>query len=121
MYQTIVSLADTSKGGRIYLNGKWLLKSGFEPSAAYEIEIGQNRIILRKADTGNRRVSAKSNQTVPVIDIQNSSLSSAFGGVTKLQVRAQEQVITITPAHTAQRIAERKLSMAEGSLFSVVG
>lgn len=118
MYQTIVSLADTAKGGRIYLNGKWLLKSGFEPASSYEIEITENRIVLRKTDTGSRRVSAKRNQTVPVIDIQNSSLSDAFGLTTKLQVRAVEHVITITPAHIAQRISERKPLKTEGSLFS---
>ncbi len=118
MYQTIVSLVDTPKGGRIYLNGKWLLRSGFEPSAMYEIEIGESRIVLRKSESGSRRVSAKSNQTIPVIDIQNSTLAGTFGRVTKLQVRAQEHVITITPAHIAQRIAERKQSMTEGSLFS---
>jgi DNA (cytosine-5)-methyltransferase 1 len=121
MYQTIVSLADTAKGGRIYLNGKWLLKSGFEPASPYEIEVAENRIVLRKSEAGSRRVSAKSNQTIPVIDIQNSLLKDAFKSTLKLQVRAQEHVITITPAHTAQRIADRQQaakSMTEGSLFS---
>jgi DNA (cytosine-5)-methyltransferase 1 len=121
MYQTIVSLAVSAKCGRIYLNGKWLLKSGFEPAAPYEIEITENRIVLRKSETGSRRVSAKSNQTIPVIDIQNAGLLDVFKSTVKLQVRAQEHVITITPAHIAQRIAERQQaakSMTEGSLFS---
>lgn len=118
MYQSIVSLADTAKGGRIYLNGKWLLRSGFEPAATYEIEITANRLVLTASATGSRRVSGKRDNTIPVIDIQNSALQNAFKQITKLQVRGQNGTITITPAHTAQMIAQRERSMTEGSLFS---
>lgn len=118
MHTTVISLADTAKGGRIYLQGKWLLKTGFEPSAAYEVEIAKDRIVLRTSEAGSRRVSAKSNQTVPVIDLQNAALLDAFRRVTKLQVVGKDGTITITPAYTAQIVAERQRSMTEGSLFS---
>lgn len=118
MYQTIVSLADTAKGGRIYLNGKWLLRSGFEPATSYEIEIAENRLVLTASATGSRRVSGKRDNTIPVIDIQNAALQNAFKQITKLQVRGQDGTITITPAHTAQMVAQRQRSMTEGSLFS---
>ena len=118
MHTTVVSLADTPKGGRVYLQGKYLLKSGFEPNASYSVEIQKDRLTIRACDTGNRRVSAKKNGTVPVIDVQNAALQQAFASVTKLQVSARDHTITITPAHTAQMVANRRLSMTEGSLFS---
>jgi site-specific DNA-cytosine methylase len=118
MHNTVISLGDTPRGARVYLQGKYLIKSGFEPKAAYSVEIEQDRLTIRACDTGSRRVSAKKNGTIPVIDVQSVALQQAFANITKLQVVARDNTITITPAHTAQMIANRRLSRTEGSLFS---
>ena len=118
MYNTVISLGETAKGGRIYLSGRWLLRSGFEPSSAFEVEIEQDRVTVRQCEAGTRRVSANQKQTIPVIDIENKALLDAFHSAKKLQVRARNHSITITPVHTARMVAERKLTLTEGSLFS---
>lgn len=118
MYNTVISLGETAKGGRIYLSGRWLLRSGFEPSSAFEVEIEQDRVTVRQCEAGTRRVSAKQKQTIPVIDIENKALLDAFHSAKKIQVRARNHSITITPVHTARMVAERKLTLTEGSLFS---
>lgn len=117
-HSSVVALGSTSKGGRIYLQGKWLLKAGFEHDTPYVAEIRNNEVIIRMDTDGKRRVSSKMKQTVPVIDIENQQLKDAFKDCDKLQVTAHNHVITITPAHTVVLVQERKLAMTEGSLFS---
>jgi DNA (cytosine-5)-methyltransferase 1 len=118
MYTSVISLGETAKGARIFLEGKWLLRSGFEPAASFEVEIEKDRVLLRQCETGTRRVSGKKQNTIPVIDIENKLLQHAFAKAAKLQVCARNHTITITPAHTAQMVAQRKLTMTEGSMFS---
>jgi len=118
MHNTVISLGDTPRGARVYLQGKYLIKSGFEPNAAYSVEIERDRLTIRACDSGNRRVCAKKNGTIPVIDVQNIALQQAFANFTKLQVVAHDHTITITPAHTAQMIANRRQLKTEGSVFS---
>ena len=115
---SVVALGETAKGGRIYLQGKWLLRTGFEPDAKFEAEITQGKIILRLDDEGTRRVSGKQNRSIPVIDIENQQVRDAFLNTPKLLVSVRNHTITITPAHTLVLIQERKLTMTEGSLFS---
>jgi DNA (cytosine-5)-methyltransferase 1 len=118
LHSSVVALGSTSKGGRIYLQGKWLLKAGFEHDTPYVAEVGPNKVVIRLDTDGGRKVSSKSNRTIPVIDIENRQLTDAFSKCEKLQVTAHNHVITITPAHTVILVQGRKLSMTEGSLFS---
>src|ERR1700739_4281207 len=104
--------------GRIYLQGLWLLKAGFEPDASYAVEFGDSCITIRTTEEGPRKVSAKQQRTVPVIDLENEQVRAAFAACTKLQVVAREKTITITPARTVQLVRERRFSLTEGSLFS---
>lgn len=115
---SIIVLGDTSKGARIYLSGHWLIKAGFEPDTRYQAIIEPSKVTIRICEDGSRRVSAKSQRTVPVIDIQNDALRDAFATAKKLSVVAHNNIITITPARTILLVQERKLSLTEGSLFS---
>ncbi len=115
---SVIALGDSAKGGRIYLQGKWLLKAGFEPDAHFEAEITKAKITLRLAEAGPRRVSAKNNHSIPVIDIENQQVRDAFVDTPRLMVIAHDKTITITPAHTVVLVQERKLTLTEGSLFS---
>lgn len=115
---SIIEMGSTPKGGRIYLQGVWLMKAGFEPEASYEVEFTNGCVTIRTAEDGRRRVSAKQNRTVPVIDIENQQVCQAFASCSKLQVVTSRGTIVITPARTAQLISERKMNFTEGSLFS---
>jgi DNA (cytosine-5)-methyltransferase 1 len=115
---SVIALGETPKGGRVYLQGKWLLTAGFEPDARFEAEITQGKIVLRLVEDGSRRVSGKQNRSVPVIDIENQQVRDAFANTPRLLVTARDQTITITPAHTLVLVQERRLAMTEGSLFS---
>lgn len=115
---SVIEMGDTPKGGRIYLQGVWLLKAGFEPEASYSVEFADGRVTIRTAENGRRRVSAKQNRSIPVIDIENQQVREAFANCTKLQVVTKDKSITITPARTAQLVAERRMNLTEGSLFS---
>jgi DNA (cytosine-5)-methyltransferase 1 len=115
---SVIALGQSAKGGRIYLQGKWLLKAGFEPDAKFEAEITEGKVVLRLMEQGSRVVSGKQSRTIPVIDIENSQLRDAFADTPRLQVIARNHTITITPAHTLVVMRERKMSMTEGSLFS---
>jgi site-specific DNA-cytosine methylase len=117
-YSSVVALGETAKGGRIYLQGKWLLKAGFEHDSRYVAEIKTNEVVIRVDSDGKRRVSSKMKQTIPVIDIENQQLKEAFRNCDKLQVTAHDQIITITRAHTVILVQDRKLVLTEGSLFS---
>jgi DNA (cytosine-5)-methyltransferase 1 len=115
---SVIALGETAKGGRVYLQGKWLLKAGFEPDARFEADITPGKIVLQLIEDGTRRVSGKLKKSIPVIDIENQQVRDAFANTPRLLVTAREHTITITPAHTLVLVQERHLSMTEGSLFS---
>jgi len=113
-----MGMGKSARGGRIYLQGKWLLKAGFEPRASYSVDVSPSCVTIRTTEQGDRRVSAKQNHSIPVIDISNEQVRAAFATCPKLQVISDHGSITITPARTIQLANERKFSFTEGSLFS---
>lgn len=115
---SVIEMGNTPKGGRIYLQGVWLLKAGFEPEASYAVDFADGCVTIHTAEDGRRKVSAKQNRTVPVIDIENQQVRDAFAACSKLQVVTRHGAIVITPARTAQLVIERRMSLTEGSMFS---
>jgi len=113
---SVIALGETAKGGRVYLQGKWLLKAGFEPDARFKADITPRKIVLQLIEDGTRRVSGKLKKSIPVIDIENQQVRDAFANTPRLLVTARENTITITPAHTLVLVQERRLSMTEGSI-----
>src|SRR6202035_1873237 len=84
-----IPMGQTNKGGRIYLQGLWLLKAGFEPEATYSGEFSDGDSTIRTAEDGQRNVSSKKDHTIPVIDIENEDVRAAFASCVKLQVVAR--------------------------------
>lgn len=115
---SVIALGETPKGGRIYLQGKWLLRAGFTPDAKFLVDIREGMLILRLDEEGTRRVSAKQNRTIPVVDMENQQIREAFANAPRLLVKARNHTITITPAHTVVLVRERQMTLTEGSLFS---
>lgn len=114
---TVVSLGEHRGAPRIYLQGRWLAKAGFEPKAAYHASFERGRVVLELDPSGARTVSGKQNNTVPVIDLNNQALAETLSG-DRLEVRAYERRIVIEPSYTTILVAGRELVDTEGSLFS---
>jgi len=125
---------------RIYLEGLWLLKSGFEahgktsilfdesaqtvtllldPESAKAIA-GEGAVVATRAVSGKR----KRGKTVPVIDVQNKELDRVFGDAKELIVQAGRNEIRITRTMAQELREERERAKPnnwEVSLYSGAG
>lgn len=117
MYER-VSTASFSGEPRVYLQGKYLLRAGFRPSASIEIEFGPGRVTLRPSPAGTRTVSSKQGGAVPVIDIQNKALGEAFAGCKVLTVRVREHEIVLTPSERERLRRSRCRDNTAGDVFA---
>jgi DNA (cytosine-5)-methyltransferase 1 len=116
--QTVIALGENRGTPRVYLQGKWMLQAGFKPDDRISLTTEQGKLTIALDGTGDRKVSGKENRTIPVIDIETQDLRRIFGNATRLEIRAYNQSIVVTPAYTHSLALARKLTFAEGSLFS---
>lgn len=105
------------KNPRVWLEGQYLLRAGFEPSCMIEADFAPGRVTLRLSEQGSRRVSQKG-QGRPVIDINSPALRDAFGEVETLQIIVRAGEIVLTPVRSDARRAARCRNGLEGSVFS---
>lgn len=103
---------------RIWLEGKWIRKAGFDCGQKIKINIHSNKIIIEPDQSGNHKVSGKKKGTVPVIDLNTSKINEAFNTSDTVQVTAGVHKITLTPAYTAVLMSNRELVNTEASMFS---
>jgi DNA (cytosine-5)-methyltransferase 1 len=100
---------------RVWLEGRRLERSGFVPSARYEISFDDTgrTVTLRLAANGDRMVSRRSRGDVeqPVVDIENSRILGGFDGLETLRVRFEEGAVVITPTASDLRRLERSARM----------
>lgn len=103
--------ADKRGCPRVWLEGRRLERSGFLPSARYEVAFDEEKkaITLRLAANGERLVSrrSKGEQEVPVIDLANARLLASFDGIETLRVRFEDGRIVISPTASDLRRADR--------------
>jgi DNA (cytosine-5)-methyltransferase 1 len=105
-----------SKGQpRIYLQGDWLTRAGFEPGLRYQPLFDKDCMTLELATKGDYKVSAKG--TVPVIDFRSPKITETLR-IDKVQVSSYTKRIAIAPNHTRLLMSSRELFRTEGSLFS---
>ena len=114
---SVISIGENKGHARIWLEGKWLNKAGFDPGNKIQIDITTNKISIVSDQTGSYVVSGKKQNTIPVIDINCDRLDQAFNTGT-VKVTAGENEIIITPAHTAVLMSSRILAPTEASMFS---
>jgi len=112
-----IKLGRTRGRARVYLQGRWLVKAGFQVGAALAVTFGQGRVVL--ALGGDRTVSGKSD--VPVIDVTGAQLEQALSGASDLVVRARNGQLVITPSRTAAKLASRCRNGKEGAIFAGAG
>lgn len=117
---SVIAIGENRGLPRIYLQGQWLEKAGFTPDSRFEANFDSESRTLKLVlnEHGHRKVSGKKNRTIPVIDINTATLDEVFGAARKLEVKARQHTITITPAYTIILLSQREHTMTEGSLFA---
>lgn len=103
---------------RVWLEGRYLLDAGFEPTNRIEVEFQKGQVVIRLAKHGSRVVSSKRQGQVPVLDLNSTALAEAFGPISTLQVHIAVGEITLTPSQTDILRANRCRNGKEGSIFS---
>lgn len=106
---------------RVWLEGRYLLDAGFEPSNRIEVEFKKEQVIIKLAKNGPRVVSSKRQGQIPVLDLNSAALTEAFGPITTLQVHIAIGQITLTPSQTDILRATRCRNGKEGSIYSGAG
>lgn len=135
-------LVKAGRGGtRIFLEGLWLLRSGFEAfgEATVLLDEDRRRVTLlldpevaqalgssEKTQVVQKKISGKvkRGKKIPVIDIERQDLRSVLGGATELVVQSRRGQLVITPSE-AQALREERLRAApnnyEVSLYAGAG
>ncbi len=103
---------------RVWLEGRYLLDAGFEPTNRIQVEFKKGQVVIRLAKDGSRVVSSKRQGQIPVLDLNSTALTEAFGPLSTLQVHIAIGEITLTPSHTDILRETRCRNGKEGSLFS---
>jgi hypothetical protein len=112
-----IKVGESHDKPRIWLEGKWLRRAGFDAGSNYDLSLSGNTITLQLGN-GDRRVSSKKDGEIPVIDINTTDIVNAIGTADTVCVKAEAGSITITQTHVALMITSRQLVAREGSLFS---
>ena len=106
---------------RVWLEGRYLLDAGFEPTNRIQVEFKKGQVVIRLANDGSRIVSSKRQGQIPVLDLNSTALTEAFGPISTLQVHIAVGEITLTPSQTDILRATRCRNGKEGSIFSGAG
>ena len=121
---TIFPRISTTKLGRnknvprIWLEGRYLLDAGFQPTNRIEVEIKTGQVTIRLTENGSRVVSSKRHGQIPILDLNSADLADAFGSITTLQVYICAGEITLTPSQTELLRTTRCRNGKEGSIYS---
>jgi DNA (cytosine-5)-methyltransferase 1 len=103
---------------RVWLEGRYLLDAGFEPTNRIQVEFTKGQVVIRLAKDGLRIVSSKRQGQIPVLDLNSTALTEAFGPISTLQVHIAVGEITLTPSQTDILRASRCRNGKEGSIYS---
>lgn len=112
------TIGNNKDAPRVWLEGQYLLQAGFAPANRIQVEFTKGQVIIRLAKDGTRVVSSKRKGLIPVLDLNSSALTEAFGTITTLQVHIAVGVITLTPSQTDVLRETRCRNGKEGSVYS---
>lgn len=102
---------------RIWLEGKYLAQAGFKPQTPIELEITNEKVIVRLSERGQRRVASKAGE-LPVIDIERTDLAEVFDSREKVEVVTEHGRIEIRRTRVERQKRAREKNGREGSAFS---
>jgi DNA (cytosine-5)-methyltransferase 1 len=106
---------------RVYLQGLYLARAGFEAERLIEAEFGRGRVTLRLAESAGRKIASKGGGRVPVIDVNCRELAQALGDVHTVVVKVFSGEIVITPSVREEKRRSRCRNGKEGSVCAGVG
>ena len=118
MRRSTVTIGKSKGVPRIWLEGKWLLSSGFSYGSLIHVDIRESCITVVSSYDGERRVSGKRHGTIPVIDLNSTEVGTAFKDAHTVMVTSGDHTITITPSHTELMRVTREMVYREASVFS---
>jgi len=103
-YKT-VNLGAHKGAPRLWLEGLFPQRAGFEPGAKYEAIKNDDYVVLRLAEDGKRVVSSKvtGDRRVPVIDLNSKALLDIFPAGSALRVVMKPGEIVISPLASEKR------------------
>lgn len=110
-----VTLTERRGGARIWLEGLRLADCGFDRGQRYKTELDtvNATLTLTVCDAGPNKVSGRDRggRSIPIIDICNTNIAKAFGGVDRVVVRyyAGQIVITLREIERRKHCAVRRL------------
>ncbi|MEK2647407.1 DNA cytosine methyltransferase [Bdellovibrio sp. BCCA] len=101
---------------RIWLEGAQPRRAGFTPQVKYDVTVDEEKCLLRLviSKDGARVVSkktSKSNQEIPVIDLNSKEILKVFKGLQSVRVIIEDSVITILPVASQIRAMKRMSRM----------
>ncbi len=105
--QTRKSNMTTHRGhSRLWLEGKWLAKVGFQYHTPYFAKFHKGSVTLELNINGDRNVSGrdrkKTGDWTPIIDISANSINKSLGDGLAVLVTVESGLITITPDNEVQ-------------------
>lgn len=105
----IKSISEKRGAPYIYFDGQQALRAGFSPGEKYDLQIGEDRVVLTVSNDGSRTVSARTRASgvYPVLDINSKALLQLFEGMQSIRVIAQEGRITLLPLASEVKKRER--------------
>jgi len=107
-YKT-VTLGQHKGAPRLWIEGFFAARAGFEPGAKYEAVKNDGYVVLRLAEDGRRVVSYKvtKDRKVPVIDLNSKSLLDLFPVGSALRLVMKQGEIVISPLSSEKRRVAR--------------
>lgn len=113
---SVISIIENRGSPRIWQEGKFLSKAGFNQGDSIKISYLEDSILITKDAQGDHIVSKK--RDVPVIDINNQKIKDVFDLTRQVQVIVRIGVIEIKRTYRTWKIATRKKDGSSGHLFS---
>jgi DNA (cytosine-5)-methyltransferase 1 len=106
---SILSIGLNKGALRVWLQGRFLARAGFNPRTFYEVEKEPDAIVLKKVDRGFRVVSArvKNEKETPIIDLNSAEVLSMFSGLSHVKVIFNDGEIRIQSLASEARAKER--------------
>src|SRR3989304_3437654 len=113
---SVISIIENRGSPRIWQEGKFLSKAGFNQGDSIKISYLEDSILITKDIEGDHIVSKK--KDVPVIDINNQKIKDVFDLTRQVQVIVRIGVIEIKRTYRSWKISTRKKDGSSGHLFS---
>jgi len=104
-----IKVGSNDHGPRLWMEGKYLIPSGFIPGLRYSATVDGNKLLLSIATDGTRIISAKARngQRIPVLDLNSRQLLQMFEGMSAVRIILKRGKVYVMPLASEVRRKER--------------